>query len=180
MTSTQAESRPRPKNIDSLFLAMIVIGLMIAAIAGIASLSPSVSFINKADMTDNSNNDITYVTPDNSNNGITYITPTPNTNTDPYNYDYQYVNVRVSYSGQWSGSIGSISSSSSYDGSGFETIKVWNDDSYMFIVSAVIQKRDSGSGTLAVDIVSPSGTVLQTASTSAQYGVVAVSWSQTI
>jgi hypothetical protein len=154
---------------------MIIIGLMITATSGVYMLCTSDIDLSADGSSQTEDLDAT----DNSYTGITYIPQTPNTNSDDYSSNnYQYVNVMVTYNGKWSGSLGSVSSSSSYDGAGSQTIKVPNDGSYLFIVSAVIQKHDSGSGTLRIDIVSPTGTVLQTASTSAEYGVVSVSWSQ--
>ena len=78
--------------------------------------------------------------------------------------------VRISYDGEWSGSISGDGSSRTVDGSGTETFDVDGDP---FIVSGNGQKRDDGSGTLAVEILQ-GGEVIAKQSTSASYGVAQV------
>jgi len=78
--------------------------------------------------------------------------------------------VRISYEGEWSGTIGGDGSSRSVDGSGTETFDVQGDP---FIVSANAQKRDQGSGTLTLQILE-NGEVIAQRATSAEYGVVQV------
>jgi hypothetical protein len=78
--------------------------------------------------------------------------------------------VRIDYSGSWQGSIGSSGSQRSIQGSGSESYDVDAD-----IISAVVQKRDNGRGTLTVEI-REGGEVERAQSTSAQYGTVSVSY----
>lgn len=78
--------------------------------------------------------------------------------------------VRISYDGEWSGSIGGESSTRSVDGSGTETFDIEGDP---FIVSANGQKEDDGSGELTVEILKD-GTVIASESTTASYGVAQV------
>lgn len=79
--------------------------------------------------------------------------------------------VRITYDGEWSGAVGAVGSTSSYDGSGSDTIDV-GEVSYD-IVSAVIQKRDSGSGELKVEILKD-GVVVKGGSATSTYGVVSI------
>jgi len=81
--------------------------------------------------------------------------------------------VRVTYSGSWTGNYGDVSGSQSVEGTGSKTFDISGSPD---IVSAVFQKSGGGSGTLTVDILQ-NGQVLETKSTSAQYGVVSVSHS---
>lgn len=76
--------------------------------------------------------------------------------------------VRISYDGDWSGSLGAGGSVRSVDGSGTETFDIEEDDP--FVVSANAQKQDSGSGELTVQILED-GEVVSEQSTSAEYGV---------
>lgn len=85
--------------------------------------------------------------------------------------------VRVTYSGEWSGSVGAGSTTRSIDGMGTTVIDIQEQDPSM--VSATIQKSDAGSGTLTVEIIQGSEVVKQT-STSAEYGVASVSYSAPI
>jgi hypothetical protein len=78
--------------------------------------------------------------------------------------------VRISYEGEWSGNIGGDGSSRTVDGTGTQTFDVQGDP---LIVSANAQKRDEGSGTLTVQILSD-GEVIAQRTTSAQYGVAQV------
>jgi len=82
------------------------------------------------------------------------------------------VEVKVSYSGSWSGCYGDAGSSTSVDGYGTRSFYLQSPD----IVSAVFQKMDEGHGTLTVEIIKD-GTVVERGSTNAQYGVVSVSHS---
>ncbi len=84
---------------------------------------------------------------------------------------YSGYQVRITYDGSWSGAIGSTDSTTSYDGSGSETIDL-GEVSYD-IVSAVIQKMDGGSGELKVEILKD-GEVVKEGSTTADYGVVSI------
>ncbi|WP_342593129.1 hypothetical protein [Methanobacterium aggregans] len=83
------------------------------------------------------------------------------------------IQIQVDYSGSWSGSYGDETGQQSVDGSGTKTIDVSGNPS---IVSAVFQKKDDGSGTLTVNILED-GSVVESKSTSAEYGVVSTSHS---
>lgn len=78
------------------------------------------------------------------------------------------IQVKVTYSGSWSGNYGDESGSQSVDGSGSKTFQISGDPS---VISAVFQKDDGGSRTLTVEIIED-GTVVESKSTSAAYGVV--------
>ena len=82
------------------------------------------------------------------------------------------IQVKVSYSGSWQGSYGDESGQQSVDGSGTKTFDMGSPN----IVSAVFQKMNGGHGTLTVEIIED-GTVVESKSTSAAYGVVTVSHS---
>lgn len=103
-------------------------------------------------------------TPDRTETNRPTQTEAPTTASSP---DFQ---VRVSYDGEWSGTIGGDGSSRSVDGSGTETFDVQGDP---FIVSANAQKRDEGTGTLTVQILK-NGEVIAQRTTSARYGVAQV------
>ena len=81
------------------------------------------------------------------------------------------VQVKVIYSGEWSGAAGDTSSMNSISGSGEETIDL-DDDAY--IVSANAQKKDASSDTLTIKILKD-GKVVEESSTDAEYGVAQVS-----
>lgn len=81
--------------------------------------------------------------------------------------------VRVKYDGEWSGSVGSGGSVRSIDGSGTKTITIEGSPS---VISANAQKRDKGSGTLTIQILK-NGEVVKESSTSAQYGMAQISYS---
>ena len=77
--------------------------------------------------------------------------------------------IRIQSDTSWSGSIGTLESSRSIDGSGSGEYQLSGD-----VFSAVIQK-DTESGYLTVSIIAD-GVVKVTDTTTAQYGVVSVSW----
>lgn len=81
------------------------------------------------------------------------------------------IEVRISYSGDWSGSVGGDGTSSSVEGSGDETIPIDGDPA---TVAATIQKQDDSSDELTVAILED-GEVIVEESTTAEYGVVSVS-----
>jgi len=80
------------------------------------------------------------------------------------------VEIRISYSGDWSGSYGDIGGQSSVDGSGPRTITIEDAES---VVSCAFQKKDAGAVEMKVEIVK-NGKVLKSGSTTAAYGVVSV------
>jgi len=79
--------------------------------------------------------------------------------------------VKIIYSGEWSGAAGDTSSMNSISGSGEKTIDM--DDDAM-IISANAQKQDSSSDTLTIQILKD-GKVVEESSTDAEYGVAQVS-----
>ncbi|KAF5432307.1 hypothetical protein C5S35_17305 [Candidatus Methanophagaceae archaeon] len=82
------------------------------------------------------------------------------------------IQLKVIYSGSWSGSYGDIESLKSVDGTGTETFTISDPE---FIVSASVQKKDDSSRTLTVEILK-NGAVVKSESTSAAYGVVLLSY----
>lgn len=100
-------------------------------------------------------------------------TPTSSSNSSNSSSSASGIQVKVSDSGSWSGSYGDTSGSQTVDGSGSKTFEVTGSPS---VVSACFQKKDGGSGTLTVEILED-GNVVETKSTSAQYGVVSIAHS---
>jgi len=88
----------------------------------------------------------------------------------------QTVIVRISYSGEWQGSIGDIGGSYSVQGYGYKEYTFHREGQDMWIVTAVIQKMET-YGVLTVSIITSDGKVLESQSTSAEYGIATVSWS---
>lgn len=89
----------------------------------------------------------------------------------------EVVQVRVSYDGEWSGSIGPTGSSRTVDGSGERTFDVEIEDGWD-AVSAVMQKQDDGDDEMVVQLIY-NGEVVQESSTSAAYGTASVTQSFT-
>lgn len=113
--------------------------------------------------------DKTTATNTSSNNSVS---PTSSTSSnDTSSSSGSGVQVKVDYAGSWSGAYGDESGTQSVDGSGTKTIDMTGNPS---IVSANFQKKDSSSGTLTVEIIKD-GNVIETKSTSAEYGVASVS-----
>ena len=79
--------------------------------------------------------------------------------------------IKISYNGDWSGSIGEDDSTRSVSGSGTKTYSETGS-----IIVAVIQKQDDSTDTLRVEII-VDGKVVESESTTASYGVVSVSHS---
>lgn len=77
--------------------------------------------------------------------------------------------VTIDYPGSWGGSVGSEDGQRSVQGSGTEQFEIEGD-----IVSAVAQKRDTGSGRLTVTIA-VGDNVVKRQSTTARFGAVSVS-----
>jgi hypothetical protein len=76
--------------------------------------------------------------------------------------------VKIKYSGEWSGSAGGTTSAS-YEGVGSETLTISGD-----IVSAVIQKQEDNSDELCVELWT-GGELKESSCTTAGYGLVSVS-----
>ncbi len=83
--------------------------------------------------------------------------------------------VRVSYDGEWSGSFGSMGESRTVDGTGAKTIDIDMDDEMLNMVSATVQKLEAGDGEMTVEILND-GEVVEEKSTSAEHGVVTISY----
>lgn len=81
--------------------------------------------------------------------------------------------VRVQYSGEWQGSIGTGGSVRSIDGTGSKTIAVEGSPT---AISVNAQKQDDGSDELTVQILKD-GEVVKEASTTAEYGVAQTTYS---
>ena len=75
--------------------------------------------------------------------------------------------VKIKYSGEWSGSVGGTTSAS-YEGVGSETLTISGD-----IVSAVIQKQEDNSDELCVELWT-GGELKESSCTTSGYGVVTV------
>jgi len=81
------------------------------------------------------------------------------------------VYVKVSYMGEWSGTVGGIGSSKSVEGWGDEDFFIsYGDD----IVSACFQKEENDNSILSVEIIK-NGKLIEYERTSAAYGMVCVS-----
>lgn len=80
------------------------------------------------------------------------------------------VQIRITYSGTWSGSYYNDGTSSSVDGTGSKVISL---DNAKGIVSASFQKKDNSQDELKVEILKD-GDILKSGTTSASYGVVLV------
>lgn len=87
------------------------------------------------------------------------------------------VKVIITYHGSWKGTVGDIGSSSTYNGTGNNTITINKTNSGLFVVSSVIARDDTRSGTMTVKIVKMDGTVLREGSTMTKQGIVTLSWS---
>lgn len=103
----------------------------------------------------------------------TVSTPTTTTSDSNSSTTASGIQVRVNYSGSWTGNYGDESGSQSVEGSGTKTFTISGSPS---VVSAVFQKYDGGSGTLTVEILE-NGVVVESRSTSAEYGVVSLGYS---
>lgn len=101
-------------------------------------------------------------------------TPTPTPTPTPTEEPETGFQIRISYDGEWSGTIGTLGNSRSVDGSGTETfdIKESNPDT----VSTNAQKQDDSSGTLTVQILK-NGDVVKESTTSAEYGIAQTTYS---
>jgi len=80
------------------------------------------------------------------------------------------VQIRITYSGMWSGAYGDAGSMQSIDGTGSKTITLDNPSS---IISTSFQKKDNSQDELKVEILN-NGKVLKSGSTTAAYGLVAI------
>ena len=83
-------------------------------------------------------------------------------------FDEQW-EVEIDHSGHWSGAVGGLGGSTSYEGWGDRTIYVNSD-----MVVAVIQKQESGSAALCVNIRN-GGELIERGCTQTSYGSVSIS-----
>jgi flagellar basal body-associated protein FliL len=81
------------------------------------------------------------------------------------------VSIEIKYSGPWTGSIGDSNGQRSIQGTGSHSYDVKSG-----IVTAVIQKSDNGTTPLTVNILEGDN-IVETQTTTAEYGVVSVSHS---
>lgn len=106
-------------------------------------------------------------------NTATTTSSDDNSSSDSNNTTTQEVQgkqVKISYSGKWSGALGTGGSTKSISGSGEEVIDI--DESGVVSVNA--QKQDGSSKELTVQILKD-GKVVEESSTDAEYGVASVS-----
>ena len=80
------------------------------------------------------------------------------------------VQIKVNYNGVWTGSYGDAGSTQSIDGTGSKIITLTNPNN---IISCAFQKKDNSQDEMEIEILKD-GTVLNSKSTTAAYGVVAV------
>lgn len=85
------------------------------------------------------------------------------------------IQVRVIYSGDWTGNVGSTATQRSVEGSGDETFDIEVEQSFD-VVSAVFQKTDDSDAEMTVQIIE-NGEVVEEQSTTAGYGTVSVTHS---
>lgn len=82
------------------------------------------------------------------------------------------VQIKISYPGEWSASVGDQDTTTSYKGTGDDVINV--DDSKYDVIAAAVQKTDGSSDKLKVKIIKD-GDTLDSESTTEDFGVVTVS-----
>ena len=85
--------------------------------------------------------------------------------------------VEIECSGEWQGNIGDLRGSYSVEGYGYKTYTFERKGQDPWIVTALVQKKDWGTYGLTVTIKTKDGKVLESQSTTAEFGVVTVSWS---
>lgn len=100
--------------------------------------------------------------------------PTPTATPEPTPEPESEYQVRVSYDGEWSGAMGG-DSMWSVDGEGTETMDIDAED--MGIISANAQKQDDSGGELTIQILK-NGEVVEETSTTAEYGIAQVTYSE--
>lgn len=86
--------------------------------------------------------------------------------------DDEGVQIKISYPGKWSASVGDESHSTSYEGTGDDIIKI--DEGKYDVIAAAVQKTDGSSDKLKVKIIR-NGDTLDSESTTEDFGVVTVS-----
>ncbi len=89
---------------------------------------------------------------------------------------YDSVNIRISYSGGWFGSYTSGGSMQTIQGTGNTVIRVNRTGTGVWVVSVMLTKQEANSDPLTVSIETLDGTVLETASTTAELGMASVTW----
>ena len=111
----------------------------------------------------------TAPTSDSSDNNTTTGTNADSTSNDTTT-EATGIQVKITYSGDWSGAISTGGSTKSISGSGDETIDIEKGG----MVSANAQKQDGSSNELSIQILKD-GKVVEETSTDAEYGVAQVS-----
>ena len=82
------------------------------------------------------------------------------------------VQIKITYPGEWMASVGDESTGTTYTGTGDEVIQIYEPG--YDVIAAAVQKQDGSSDKLKVQIIRD-GKVLDSESTSKEYGVVTVS-----
>ena len=82
------------------------------------------------------------------------------------------IQIKITYPGSWSASIGDTDTSNHYEGTGDKTFDV--DESDYDVIAAAVSKKDSNSNKLKVEIIK-NGEVVDQESTTKDYGTVSVS-----
>jgi hypothetical protein len=85
--------------------------------------------------------------------------------------------IRVQCSGPWTGNYSDMSGQQSMNGSGDHTFTLERKGQIYWVVSVVFQKQDWGAYPLTVSLETPDGEVLESQSTTAEFGLVTITWS---
>ena len=85
--------------------------------------------------------------------------------------------IRVQCSGPWTGNYGDMSGQQFVDGSGYHTFTLERKGQSDWVVSVVFQKQDWGAYPLTASLEIPDGEVLESQSTTADFGSVTITWS---
>jgi len=85
--------------------------------------------------------------------------------------------IHVQCSGLWTGNYGDILGQQSVDGSGDHTFTLERKGQSDWVVSVEFQKNGLGAHPLTVSLKTPDGEVLESKSTTAEFGSVTITWS---
>ena len=154
-------------------IAVVALVLFIVALAAFVT-SPTVTDATSASLADNiisdsSSDDIITDADDTSSSSDD---KTKSNDDKSKSSDDEGVQIKISYPGEWSASVGDESRSTSYKGTGDDVIKI--DSSKYDVIAAAVQKTDGGSDKLKVKIIRD-GDTLDSESTTEDFGVVTVS-----
>lgn len=141
----------------------------IAAIALVIFIIALVAFLSSPTVTDATSTSIadSIISDDISSDDI--ITDADDTSSSD---DEEGLQIKISYPGEWSASVGDDKQTTSYSGTGDDVIKA--DASEYDVIAAAVQKKDGNSDKLKVQIIKD-GDLLDSESTTEDYGVVTVS-----